>query len=250
MNEKIIAIIPSRYQSSRFPGKPLAMICQKPMIQWVYERVKLVDDISDVYVATDDKRIFDCVIEFGGKAIMTGECSCGSDRVYQASADLDADIIVNIQGDEPLIKPEMIQELIGAFHDPAVEMATLKKRIVNRDEINNPNVVKVITDVKGDAIYFSRSTIPFDRDRKSEVEYYGHVGVYAYTKSFLKMYVNLQQGSLECIENLEQLRVLENGYKIRVIETEYQSLGVDVPDQILQIEEELRRKGNVYSNNN
>ena len=244
--KKIIAIIPSRYGSSRFPGKPLAVILNKPMIQWVYERVANVNEISDVYVATDDSRIYDVVVGFGGKAIMTGDCACGTDRIYNAACtiadgeydSLDADIILNIQGDEPSIKLEMMEDLISAFDDSAVQMATLKKEISSDEDENNPNMVKVITDANGDAIYFSRSAIPYNRDN-NDVTYYKHVGVYGYTKDMLKTFVNWDRTSLEIAENLEQLRAVENGIKIRTVETKHQSVGVDLPEHIELVEKEL-----------
>ncbi len=244
-NKKIISVIPSRYASSRFPGKPLAMILGKPMIQWVYERVKSVNEISEVYVATDDQKIFDTVEGFGGKAIMTGECACGSDRVYQACKDIDCDVILNIQGDEPMIKIEMIRDLISAFNDSEVYMATLKKEITEEKDINNPNIAKLITDSNDNAIYFSRSTIPYNRDGIKNVRYFKHVGVYGYTKEFLKKFVSLPQSSLEKAEQLEQLRAIENGYKIRVVETQYQSIGVDLPEHIPVVEQELTKELNV-----
>ena len=244
--KKIIAIIPSRYGSSRFPGKPLAKILDKPMIQWVYERVSSVSEISDVYVATDDSRIYDVVVGFGGKAIMTGECACGTDRIYQAACNisggdydsLDADIILNIQGDEPSIKIEMIEDLISAFEDSSVQMATLKKEISSDEDENNPNMVKVTTDANGDAIYFSRSAIPYNRDN-NDVSYYKHIGVYGYTRDMLKTFVNWDRTSLEVAENLEQLRAVENGVKIRTIDTKHQSIGVDLPEHIELVEKEL-----------
>lgn len=241
--KSFVAIIPSRYASSRFPGKPLVDILGKPMIQWVYEKVSSVPEISEVYVATDDERIFDAVTKFGGKAIMTGECSCGSDRVYQACEKIDANIILNIQGDEPSIKTEMIRDLICAFDDSDVQMATLKKEITVDEDVNNPNMVKVITDVNDNALYFSRSTIPFNRDGIEDVKYYKHIGVYGYTKEYLKKFVSMPQSSLEKIESLEQLRAIENGDKIRVIETKYQSVGVDLPEHVALVEEELKKEG-------
>lgn len=243
MNKKIIAMIPARYQSSRFPAKPLALIKGKPMIQWVYERVSAAEGISEVYVATDDERIYDEVIRFGGKCMMTGDCACGTDRVYQASKDIDCDIVLNIQGDEPLIKVEMIQDLISAFEDESVVMATLKKRVETEREVTDPNVVKVITDHNEDAIYFSRYGIPYNRDNRADVPYFKHIGAYGYTKEFLKTYVNLPEAELENIEKLEQLRVLENGYKIRVKETKHQSIGVDLPEHIALVEEEMKKEG-------
>lgn len=239
--KKIIAIIPARYASSRFPGKPLVNILGKPMIQWVYEKITGISEISEVYVATDDERIYSAVIEFGGKVIMTGECSCGTDRVYQSCKNIDAEIVLNIQGDEPAIKTEMIRNLIRAFDDPDVEMATLKKEITDDEDVNNPNMVKVITDVNGNAMYFSRSAIPYNRDDAEGVKYYKHIGVYGYTKEFLRKFVHIPKSSLEKIESLEQLRALENGYKIRVMETQYQSFGVDAPEDVFFVEEELKK---------
>ncbi len=235
---KIIVIIPARYASSRFPGKPLVDICGKPMIQWVYERVSSLNIIDSVYVATDDERIFNAVYQFGGKALMTGECSCGTERVFQASKDIESDIVLNVQGDEPLIDPRMLGDLITAFDDEDVLMATLKKKITNYDEIDNTNVVKVITDNYENAIYFSRFSIPYNRDGLA-IEYYKHIGVYGYRKSFLEEFVSLPKGKLEVIENLEQLRAIENGYKIRVKETGYQSIGVDVPEDIERVVAQL-----------
>ena len=241
-NRGIVAIIPSRYNSSRFPGKPLADICGKPMIQWVYERLMSVEEIKSVYVATDDMRIFETVEGFGGNVVMTGECICGTDRVYQACKNIDTDIVLNVQGDEPLIKPEMINDLIGAFNDPDVQMATLKKKIMNNDESDNPNVVKVITDQYDDAIYFSRFAIPYDREKKG-ADKYKHIGIYGYKKSFLEKFIALPQSTLEKTECLEQLRAIENGYKIRVKETIYQSIGVDQPSDVAKVEEQMKREG-------
>lgn len=240
--KKVIAVIPARYESSRFPGKPLALLCGKPMIQWVYERVSSVSEIFETIVATDDKRIFQTVEKFGGKAIMTGECACGTDRVYMACKDMEFDIVLNIQGDEPTIKPEMIRQVINAFEDKSVSMATLKKQFDRNEDINNPNINKVITDMNNNAIYFSRSVIPFRRNKNTEIQYYKHIGVYGYTKQFLETFVNLKQTQLEITEQLEQLRAIENGYKIRVLETEFQSVGVDIPEDIILAEEELLKE--------
>lgn len=240
---KIIAVIPARYSSSRFPGKPLANICGKPMIQWVYERVKSVNEIDAVYVATDDIRIFKTVESFNGQAVITGECSCGTERVYQACKDVEADIVLNVQGDEPLIRPEMIGILIEAFNDSDAQMATLKKKITDAEELNNPNVVKVITDMNEDAIYFSRFAIPYDREKEGKINRYRHIGIYGYRKSFLEKYIALPQTDLEKTECLEQLRAIENGYKIRVKETIYQSIGVDQPSDIALVEEQMKREG-------
>lgn len=236
---KKIVIIPSRYGSSRFPGKPLAMIAGKPMIQWVCENVSKVESLDGVYVATDDQRIFDAVVSFGGKALMTSPAhSCGTDRLAECADILhleDDDIVLNIQGDEPLIRPEMVMDLISTFDDESVYMSTLKKRIENEDEINNPNVVKVINNIKGDAIYFSRYSIPYERDGKPRV-HFKHVGTYGYKVWFLKKYSKMQKTELEMAESLEQLRVIENGLIIRVKETIWQTIGVDTPEQIAQVE--------------
>ena len=179
---KTIAIIPSRYGSTRFPGKPLALIKGKPMIEWVVENVKKTNKVDDVYVATDDSRIFDVVNNFGGKAIMTSDKhTCGTDRLAECAEILkldDEDIILNIQGDEPTFRSEMVEDLISIFDDENVYFGTLKVEIKNDEELNNPNCVKVINDLKGDAIYFSRYTIPYVRDEKNIglVKHYKHIG--------------------------------------------------------------------------
>lgn len=241
---KVYALIPSRYGSSRFPGKPLALIAGKPMIQWVYENVKKVVSLDDVYVATDDQRIFDTVVAFGGKALMTStNHSCGTDRLAECSYILnlsDDDIVLNIQGDEPLIRPEMIQDLLDTFADDKVYMSTLKKKIENEEEIGNPNVVKVIVDINGYAIYFSRFPVPYDREGKKRA-HYKHVGTYGYKVWFLRKYSTMAKTELEITESLEQLRVLESGYRIKVKETIWQTVGVDTPEQIAQVEKQLNQ---------
>lgn len=241
--KKIIAIIPARYSSSRFPGKPLAKIKNKPMIQWVYETISKIDKIDETYIATDDARIVECIESFNGGYIMTSnKHNSGSDRIAECAIKLginDDDIVLNIQGDEPMIKEEMIKELINAFDDESVYMATLKKEISNENEVNNPNVVKVITDINNDAIYFSRSTIPNNRENMEGVKYFKHIGVYGYKKSFLINFTELKESRLESIEKLEQLRAIENGFKIRVLETKYQTIGVDLPEHIQLVEKLL-----------
>lgn len=241
---KILAIIPSRYGSSRFPGKPLALIAGKPMIQWVYENVSKVSNLDDVYVATDDQRIYDAVGSFGGKVLMTASThTCGTDRLAECADILnlaDDDIVLNIQGDEPLIRPEMIQDLVSTFDDKEVYMSTLKKKIEVEEEVLNPNVVKVINDVNGDAIYFSRYSIPYERDGVHRT-HFKHVGTYGYKVWFLKKYSSLPKTELELSESLEQLRVIENGYNIRVQETSWQTVGVDTPDQIQLVEDLIRK---------
>ena len=241
---KTIAIIPSRYGSSRFPGKPLALISGKPMIQWVYENVARISFLDDIFVATDDKRIFDSVKLFGGKVLMTSnKHSCGTERLAECVdiLNLDGDgLVLNIQGDEPLIKEEMIKDLFSCFEDSAVYMGTLKKLIETQDELENPNVVKVVTDVNDFALYFSRFCLPIERDSLS-VKHYKHIGVYGYKVWFLKSYTKMQKSFLEKAESLEQLRVIENGYKIKVKETLFQTIGVDTPEQIAKVETELMK---------
>ena len=244
---KTIAIIPARYNSTRFPGKPLALILGKPMIQWVYESVSQTNVLDDIIVATDDQRIIDCVDRFGGRAIMTRSThECGSDRLAEC-VDLlnleDEDIVLNIQGDEPLINPNMIVDLVSIFEDPSVYMGTLKKIIEKQEELDDPNVVKIITNVNQDAIYFSRYCIPFERN-SIKTDHYKHIGVYGYKTWFLKKYSKMSRTRLEIAESLEQLRAIENGLKIRVKNTMYQTIGVDTPEQIGLVERELteRRK--------
>ena len=244
---KTIAIIPSRYGSTRFPGKPLALIKGKPMIEWVVENVKKTNKVDDVYVATDDSRIFDVVNNFGGKAIMTSDKhTCGTDRLAECAEILkldDEDIILNIQGDEPTFRSEMVEDLISIFDDKDVYFGTLKVEIKNDEELNNPNCVKVINDLNGDAIYFSRYTIPYVRDEKNIglVKHYKHIGAYGYKKWFLMKYSKMEKSGLEISESLEQLRAIENGYKIRVKETKYETVGVDTPDQIYLAEEFMEK---------
>ncbi len=239
--KKVVAVIPARYQSSRFPGKPLAKIAGKTMIERVYKQVSEVPEIEEILVATDDIRIIDAVTAFGGKAVMTGECSCGTERVYEAVKDTAYDIVINVQGDEPLIQKGMIQDLIITFEDEKVYMATLKRKITLQEDIDNPNVVKVIADKNDNAIYFSRHPIPYNRDG-IEATYYKHIGLYGYAKDFLSEYVKMPKSSLEKCENLEQLRVLENGFNIRVKETQYESIGVDLPEHIAQVERVLENE--------
>lgn len=242
---KTVAIIPARYQSSRFPGKPLALILEKPMIQWVYENVNKVTHLDGVYVATDDLRIYDTVVAFGGQVLMTAlSHTCGTDRLAECAKILqldDEDIVLNIQGDEPLIRPEMVVDLASTFDSDNVYMGTLKKMIEEDEELYNPNVVKVSTDVNDDAIYFSRYTIPYEHDGKRR-NHYKHIGAYGYKKWFLMKFSSMDKTELELSESLEQLRVIENGYKIRVKETNWQTVGVDTAAQIPLVEKRLEKE--------
>jgi len=240
--KKIVAVIPARYESSRFPGKPLALIAGKTMIQRVYEQVQKVKLLDEVVVATDDNRIRREIEMHGGRVIMTGACKCGTERVYQAVQNIECDIVLNIQGDEPLIKGEMIQDLIRAITEEGVVMATLRKQITLKEEIDSPDIVKVVVDYEDNALYFSRCSIPYCRDIADRRKYYKHIGVYAYERAFLDKYMLMPEGFLENSEKLEQLRVLENGYKIKVWETIFDSIGVDIPEHIKRVEEELENE--------
>jgi 3-deoxy-manno-octulosonate cytidylyltransferase (CMP-KDO synthetase) len=208
------------------------------MVQHVYERAKMARYLDDVVVATDDHRIVDAVGAFGGRAKMTrDDHASGTDRLAEIASADSSQVFVNIQGDEPLIDPEAIDAAIQSItFDEAIPMATLKKKIVHDSEVRNPNVVKVITNHAGDAIYFSRSPIPYERDGPSgDSPYFKHIGLYVYRRDFLLQYSDLQIGPLEKAERLEQLRALENGYSIRVVETDYESLGVDHPEDLERV---------------
>ncbi len=215
-----VIIIPARYGSARLPGKPLALLWHKPLIQHVYERA-IKSEISEVYVATDDQRIFDTVISFGGKALLTKkEHTCGTERVAEASEILglkEDDLIINLQGDQPLFPSEYFSFLIKPLLlSPEINISTLATPITNETDLKNPNKVKVVLDKKGFALYFSRSPIPYFRPPGKEPQYLKHIGVYAYWKGFLSKFVKLPPGELEMAEKLEQLRALEYGYKIKV----------------------------------
>jgi 3-deoxy-manno-octulosonate cytidylyltransferase (CMP-KDO synthetase) len=238
----IIAFIPSRYESKRFPGKPLAPIAGKPMIQHVYQNALSCSEISEVYVATDDERIFKCVHDFGGKAIMTDKTHhSGTDRIAEATRKMKIErdcLIVNIQGDQPIFQTSSITRLITPMiDDQHIPMGTLKYRITNEKDVHNPNYVKVVTDREGFALYFSRSPLPFFRDDASEKVYYKHLGFYIYRNDFLQRFASLPVGRLESAEKLEQLRALENGFRIKVMETSFDSIEVDTPDDIKKVEE-------------
>lgn len=234
---KILGVIPARFSSSRFPGKVLASLHGKSMLQHVYERASQARYLTSAIIATDDDRVAAVARSFGAPVRMTrADHMSGTDRVAEVASAEAAEIVVNIQGDEPLIDPAAIDAaILPLVHEPGVVMATLKKRIENPREISDPNVVKVVTDAAGDAIYFSRSPIPFDRDRTGTVPYFKHVGLYVYEHNFLLGYSSLTVGPLESAERLEQLRALENGYRIRVTETEYESWGVDTPEDLERV---------------
>ncbi len=256
---KAIAIIPARYDSVRFPGKPLAPLLDKPVIQHVYENARTSKAVDRVLVATDNDSIFRAVTAFGGEAVMTSpDLASGTDRIAEVAKNLDYDIIVNVQGDEPIIRGKMIDTVVRLLDDKRASMGTLVKRVQNPDEIFNPNTVKAVFDREGFAIYFSRSTIPHYRDEFSKfredtvvnlkpetenLKFFKHIGIYSYRKDVLIDLTKLPQSDLEKAEKLEQLRALENGYKIKVGETDLETIGVDTPEDLKKVEKWL----NTYS---
>ncbi|HEY1215192.1 MAG TPA: 3-deoxy-manno-octulosonate cytidylyltransferase [Bryobacteraceae bacterium] len=238
MSTRILGVIPARFASSRFPGKALAPVAGKPMLQHVYERAVQSRYLTGVLIATDDERIAAAARQFGGRVRMTStEHLSGTDRLAEVASAETAGVYVNIQGDEPLIDPEAIDTaILSVLHDEDIVMGTLRKKIIDPAEVTNPNVVKVVTNLLEDAIYFSRCPIPYERDGSGRQEpYYKHIGLYVYRREFLLSYPDLAVGPLERAERLEQLRALENGYRIRVKETEYESVGVDTPDDLERV---------------
>lgn len=235
---KVLGIIPSRYESTRFPGKSLIDIMGKTMIQRVYEQAKKSKQLDDLVVATDDQRIFEKVKSFGGSVIITGNHhKHGTERCLEVAKSLRAQFVVNIQGDEPFIQPEQIDELCSII-SPDTDLATLIKRIKDPSDLENPNLVKVVKSLDDYALYFSRSPIPFDRSMNkvptlpSKKIYWKHIGIYAYRTEVLSQIVKLEESALEKMESLEQLRWLENGYKIKTAETHFESTGIDTPEDL------------------
>ncbi len=243
---KYIAVIPARYASTRFPGKPLAMLGGKTVIQRVYEQA--VSVLSEAYVATDDERIFQAVEAFGGRAVMTrADHKSGTDRIQEAVQKIgtDADVIINIQGDEPFVQPSQIKTLMHLFDDPETQIGTLGKRFETMEAVCNPNSPKIVTDRRGFALYFSRSVIPYirgieEKDWLTHYPFLKHLGVYAYRREVLAEVTRLPQSQLEKAESLEQLRWLENGYRIRVGLTDVETVGIDTPDDLARAEAFLR----------
>ena len=233
---QIVAIIPARYASTRLPGKPLEPIGGRPMIEHVYRRVEAAPAISRVIVATDDLRIATTVTAFGGNVRLTRAHETGTDRLAEVVATVDCDVVVNVQGDEPLIDPRAIAEAVAPFTDPSIPMTTLYRRIHNPSELSNSNVVKVVLDRGGFALYFSRAPIPYTRDpRGGWPPLYKHIGLYAYRRSVLLVLASLEPTPLERAESLEQLRALEHGIRIKAVETAYDSIGVDTPEDLEQV---------------
>lgn len=236
---KVLCVIPARYASTRLPGKPLSMINGKPMIQRVYERAVQARLPQEVVVATDHEAVYKAVESFGGRAMMTSpDHPSGTDRLAEVALNYpDIDVIVNVQGDEPMIPPEVIDRLAECFeHDPELDMATLKVKMQEED-YNNPAAVKVVTSLSGYALYFSRSLMPYPRNKPEDFNVYKHVGIYAYKRDFLLKYAAMAPTPLERAESLEQLRALENGYRIKVLESDFQGVGVDTPEDLAAVNE-------------
>lgn len=250
--QKVVAIVPARFNATRFSGKPLALLNGKPIIQHVYEQTVKAGLVNKTYVATDDKRIYDTVRGFGGEALMTSEKhATGTDRVAEAAAGLDCDIVVNVQGDEPFIRPVMIDGLVEMMlKDSRAAIGTLAKKITDLHEVLSPHVVKVVMDDEGFALYFSRSPIPYHRDEwpglenirmSGNIALYKHIGVYAFRKPDLFRFTGLGESSIEKIERLEQLRALNSGMKIKVKETIYDTIGIDTAGDLERAEQWLRQ---------
>ncbi len=241
---KFLGVIPARYESTRLPRKPLKDISGHTMIEWVYKRA-MKSNLDRVVVATDSQEVFDVVKDFGGDVIMTDTNHLnGTSRIAEVCDKItDYDVVINIQGDEPLIEADMINSLIEVFkQENDLKMATLKHKLNKKEDIENPNFVKVITDKKDYAIYFSRSVIPYPRNENLDI-YFKHVGIYGYKREFVLEYSKLESTPLENSESLEQLRVLENGYRIKVLETPYEIIGVDTAEELERVRKYILEKG-------
>ncbi len=238
---RFVAIIPARYASTRFPGKPLALINDKPLIQYVYDAVVNTRIFDDVIVATDEVSIFDKVRSFGGRVMKTlSTHKSGTDRIVEVCRKIACDVVVNVQGDEPFIDKQTLEPILKAFDNDNVSVVSLYHKITDKSLIENPNVVKTVIDKNGYAMYFSRYPIPYNRDGKKDIPHYKHIGVYAYRKDILMKFSRLQPSVYEEIEKLEQLRFLENGIKIKMIETEYNGFGIDTYEDLERAKEFLQ----------
>jgi 3-deoxy-manno-octulosonate cytidylyltransferase (CMP-KDO synthetase) len=247
--QKAVAIIPARYNSTRFPGKPLATLHGKTIIHRVFEQVSASNLIDSAYIATDDKRIYDEVNAFGGRAVMTSpDHTCGTDRIAEAAEDIECDIIINVQGDEPFIRPEMVDDTVKLlWEDRKASMSTLAVKIKNREDMVSPHVVKVVMDNDGYALYFSRFPVPYHRDIWENLEdisfdekttiLYKHIGIYGFRKEVLMKFTAMGKSRLEDVEKLEQLRALASGLKIKVKETQYDTFGIDTIEDLRKAEE-------------
>jgi 3-deoxy-manno-octulosonate cytidylyltransferase (CMP-KDO synthetase) len=230
---KIFAVIPARYGATRFPGKLMQLLGNKTIIAQTYQHTLNTGLFNEVWVATDSEIIYQEMINIGGKVIMSSrQHESGSDRIAEAIEKLDVDIVVNVQGDEPFIQKEPLKKLINAFDEPTVRVGSLMQRITEAIDIDNPNIVKVVVNDNQDALYFSRSPIPYNRNRNADVSYFRHIGVYAFRKQTLLDFTTWPMGRLENAEKLEQLRYLENGVPIRMIETSFIGIGIDTPEDL------------------
>lgn len=232
---KIIAVIPARYEASRFPGKLMQILVDKTVISTTYQNVVATNLFDEVFVATDSEIIFNEIVNSCGKAVMTGQHETGSDRIAEAVQNIDCDIVINVQGDEPFLKTEPLKQLINVFNNDQkkeISLASLKIKLSETEEIENPNNVKVITDLNGFALYFSRSVIPYHREKSIDAEYFKHIGVYAFRREALIKFSNLEMTPLEKLEKIECIRYLENGMKIKMIETDFVGVGIDVPEDL------------------
>ena len=231
-----IAVIPARYAATRFPGKLMQQLGDKTVIRMTYENVVATNLFDEVFVVTDSDLIYDEIVNHGGKAIRSIKAhETGSDRIAEAVANIDCDLILNVQGDEPFINQKALADLLSSFEGElgkSVDVATLKQSIIDEEEINNPNIVKVVSDVNDLALYFSRSPIPFPRETNFKAKYYRHIGVYAFRKTALMQFAQLNMKELERAEKLEQLRYLEYGMRIKVVETEFVGVGIDTPEDL------------------
>lgn len=232
---KIIAVIPARYEASRFPGKLMQILGDKTVISTTYQNVVATNLFDEVFVATDSEIIFNEIVNNSGKAVMTGQHETGSDRIAEAVQNIDCDIVINVQGDEPFLKTEPLKQLINVFNNDQkkeISLASLKIKLSETEEIENPNNVKVITDLNDFALYFSRSVIPYHREKSIDAEYFKHIGVYAFRREALIRFSNLEMTPLEKLEKIECIRYLENGMKIKMIETDFVGVGIDVPEDL------------------
>lgn len=240
---KIIAVIPARYEASRFPGKLMQILGEKTVIATTYKNVVETGLFSEVFVATDSEIIFKEIEKIGGKAVMTGTHETGSDRIAEAIENIDCDIVINVQGDEPFLKLDPLKQLMEVFKNDEKEeisLASLKIKLTEKEEIENPNNVKVITDQNGFALYFSRSVIPYPRETSVTAEYFKHIGVYAFRKNALLNFAKLAMTPLEIAEKIECIRYLECGMKIKMIETDFVGVGIDVPEDLEKAREILK----------
>lgn len=242
---KVIAVIPARYEASRFPGKLMQHLGSKTVISTTYDNVVETALFDAVFVATDSEIIYSEITNKGGNAVMTGTHETGSDRIAEAVQKIDCDIVINVQGDEPFLNREPLQQLIDVFkndEEQEISLASLKIKITEPEEIQNPNTVKVITDLENSALYFSRSPIPFHREKSVDAEYFRHIGVYAFRKTALLTFAQLPMTPLEISEKIECLRYLENGMKIKMVETDFVGVGIDVPEDLDKARELLKSK--------